>query len=888
MNSNQINTNIAEAFDILLSKRLSQLSYDQTIQAEINEIVNKDEGHYKIKYQSAIFDAYSENTETSYKVGQSVYVKVPKNDFSQKLLIESRVGDETLTENQRNNLKNHKIAIEPKFTYDIYFSLVAGVEDTPQKEELLYTGIDENFLELSNQYEVICLEAIFKNQLIDFYSSGNYGLRFTFLDVNDQKVTYTLDTNNFVGNFYKANKNGNKQKTFYLVPKGTLKAIYSISFFQEGLHLDRDLNNPQLDNSGNVTNNYPIITIPNLWAEKPTISFYEVVDLLSEEELLFLEVPRGYVGEDLPFTAHLLQKGEEVLSNEYSIFWYKRSVNTQSKNKLGINWEILNEVSSKTITLSGTEGIREVYKVVIYKDEELITEKEFEISGTILEPMPKIGQSIKEEEVELFLPKGYVADWYNGNNTLIKEKVNSIILTNTEPEKITVNNIQSEDGQRYGVIETIASTPSFKNRTIIKTSGKTCYCYDTFGYQFPEVVGKEKELIIGISTQKPIEEKRLTISGDLISKDKEKPYSAKESQLKDMYWEELESGALKLHYFLEKNLQKANKNNTVTLEIKYKNGQEEEFKIPFYFFSLGELGTKDGKSVCFLEAVGNSYVSSKSPLKLALKVFENGVELTQKKDIKIITLALYCGDEIKDLSNNVTANNEIIIDVNDINKETFNYILFKAFVDGETLTTLYPIAQKLTSTQSTYRFNLDGTSLDDIDATYDFSKDTSDQGYYLTGDEKKPEIYYLDLLGNETLNTWQQDKSVDLISKQIMAGIKSENVMSLPLFSGIIMGKNDNLKDNSNLGVYGYNNSKEVYSITEKGVKYGNTVLDKEGLKVLNFEQIKDTTNNKTLSKALEELNSLISKLEGRVSDLESAVSNLNARIAALEAEKGS
>jgi hypothetical protein len=80
--------------DILLSKRLSEFGFDQTVIAEIYEIVDAEKGKYKIKYESRIFDAEAIDTSKKYKVNKSVYIKIPKSDFSQKLLIESEVGAE--------------------------------------------------------------------------------------------------------------------------------------------------------------------------------------------------------------------------------------------------------------------------------------------------------------------------------------------------------------------------------------------------------------------------------------------------------------------------------------------------------------------------------------------------------------------------------------------------------------------------------------------------------------------------------------------------------------------------------------------------------------------------------------------------------------------------
>ena len=85
-----VNENIAKAMDVLISKRLGSLAMDQTIIAEITEVVNSAKGHYKIRYQNVIVDVYSENTDKIYKNGDTVYVKVPNSDFSSKKIIEGK------------------------------------------------------------------------------------------------------------------------------------------------------------------------------------------------------------------------------------------------------------------------------------------------------------------------------------------------------------------------------------------------------------------------------------------------------------------------------------------------------------------------------------------------------------------------------------------------------------------------------------------------------------------------------------------------------------------------------------------------------------------------------------------------------------------------------
>ena len=291
--SSQYNNNIAQAIDILLNKRLSDLQYDQTIIAEIYEIVDSANGKYKIQYESVILEAEAIDVTKTYKLNRSVYVKVPKSDFSQKLIIEGAVdSDSTQTGAALKALKNYRIPISPSFEYSDDFTLVAGPEninsnkENPQYITKSYFTSFENeqeiqFRELAKQYEVIKLEATFSNFLLGTHVKGNYGLRFEFLtsetETEEATKTFTLDANKFSGNIFGYNSQGSKQNMYFQVAKGVLKALKSITFFQEDMEQDKNLNNPIMANSKIV--DYQKVYTPNLKASDIKITFYDIQDL---------------------------------------------------------------------------------------------------------------------------------------------------------------------------------------------------------------------------------------------------------------------------------------------------------------------------------------------------------------------------------------------------------------------------------------------------------------------------------------------------------------------------------------------------------------------------------------------------------------------------------
>lgn len=72
---------LCTAIDEIVTQKLQGVNFDIT---KLCTIVNADEAHagkYMVSDGAIKFDAYCDNT--AYRVGQSVYVMVPKGDYSQ-------------------------------------------------------------------------------------------------------------------------------------------------------------------------------------------------------------------------------------------------------------------------------------------------------------------------------------------------------------------------------------------------------------------------------------------------------------------------------------------------------------------------------------------------------------------------------------------------------------------------------------------------------------------------------------------------------------------------------------------------------------------------------------------------------------------------------------
>ena len=68
--------------------KLSKASFDATVEAKVISVVDKTDGVYLVQIQSAKFEAYS--TGGTYYEGDTVYVNVPRNDYTQQKFIVGR------------------------------------------------------------------------------------------------------------------------------------------------------------------------------------------------------------------------------------------------------------------------------------------------------------------------------------------------------------------------------------------------------------------------------------------------------------------------------------------------------------------------------------------------------------------------------------------------------------------------------------------------------------------------------------------------------------------------------------------------------------------------------------------------------------------------------
>lgn len=89
-NRSDMMESLFNAVKVIADKSVQAYKQDVTIDGEINEIKNIENGEYKILYQGNIFSAFSSDPLITYKKGERVYILVPQGDYSAKKIIIGR------------------------------------------------------------------------------------------------------------------------------------------------------------------------------------------------------------------------------------------------------------------------------------------------------------------------------------------------------------------------------------------------------------------------------------------------------------------------------------------------------------------------------------------------------------------------------------------------------------------------------------------------------------------------------------------------------------------------------------------------------------------------------------------------------------------------------
>lgn len=191
--SNELNEKIFRSVDTIVSARLQNLPFDQTIVGKIISVPESESGtqKYMVDYKGAQLTVFVNSENVKYAINEEVYVLIPQGDFTARKIITGRVI---------NDYKEQGISENNKFLPNVTFNYLSNGE----KRINIITTLKEQSENLINEeyeskeYKVgyTTIQVAF-NLMADLYNkeksigAGTYGLSLslTYIDQN------TLDLN---------------------------------------------------------------------------------------------------------------------------------------------------------------------------------------------------------------------------------------------------------------------------------------------------------------------------------------------------------------------------------------------------------------------------------------------------------------------------------------------------------------------------------------------------------------------------------------------------------------------------------------------------------------------------------------------------------------------
>jgi len=160
------------AINNIATRKVEATPIDLTIEAEVVLAYNVEIGEYKVQYESNTFSAFSLDPSIVFNVGESVYVLVPKGDYTaKKLILGYSSKTYGMSDSQRNAMLNFYIKKGPnwldwynKNRRELEICAVPGTTSTPYDKDELNPGatppsIWEDFCFLREPLPVVSRDA---------------------------------------------------------------------------------------------------------------------------------------------------------------------------------------------------------------------------------------------------------------------------------------------------------------------------------------------------------------------------------------------------------------------------------------------------------------------------------------------------------------------------------------------------------------------------------------------------------------------------------------------------------------------------------------------------------------------------------------------------------
>ncbi len=320
-----------QSIDIILTQRLSNLSYNTTVIATIIDDSDKQKGHYIVSDGTIKFDAYT--NDINYKIDDQVRITILNGDWSQKKFIEGKYVDgdgisvipyipplgTTMQDNQST-----LDTIDDFVLYANYSNpkTIWSKKITPDSE--YYT------LQSNGIYNVITLQGDFQTEFFNEseIASGNYGLLLELFiqpEVNSNKRIrkyITFDSSEMIGNPYSFIIDSHQEKQITVASEGIVTEIILSIYQARQFTVD--------DNRILIANTVPFKTKKG----------NELLGADKKNPIWFKNITIGF-GSDL---TKIEDNSLKLYTTSSSIYHYKDGIGDETNDKfLGFVWYNKNE-----------------------------------------------------------------------------------------------------------------------------------------------------------------------------------------------------------------------------------------------------------------------------------------------------------------------------------------------------------------------------------------------------------------------------------------------------------------------------------------------------------------------------------------------------------------
>ena len=213
MSDTRIERSICEAIEIIADKKIAQASFDKTIKAVVNSVLDRTTGKYEIKYQDSLFQAYATSSEINYSIGQEVFILIPSNDWDRTKTILNGVDSSATTYKEipmvgdlYNTIGGNLAEVKNSLDLSSYYDQTIVVYDIQKENNKIYIN-QQAAKRYITQGNGLALGMVARTELATGQQiAGVYGVR-VFLRFKDSKGDaavrdYVVNSTDVIGQPY--------------------------------------------------------------------------------------------------------------------------------------------------------------------------------------------------------------------------------------------------------------------------------------------------------------------------------------------------------------------------------------------------------------------------------------------------------------------------------------------------------------------------------------------------------------------------------------------------------------------------------------------------------------------------------------------------------------